>query len=67
MCIGVPAKIVSLSDGKATVEIRGKKKEANISLLGNLSRGDYVYIQNGFAVKKLGKKEALEALSLLKS
>ncbi len=66
MCIGIPAKVVSVGKGSIVVEMPSGRKKADSKLVGRLEVGDFVYVQSGFAVKKLRKEEALETLKLLK-
>ncbi len=54
MCLGVKGKIIKiLNPEKAIVEFeKGIKREVNISLINNVSIGDFVIIHVGFAIEK---------------
>lgn len=64
MCLTVPGKIKSVNRGKAKVDFAGKERLVDISLV-KVKSGDYVLEQNGFAVRKINKKEAKSILQLL--
>ncbi len=58
MCLAVPMKVLSLSEGMGAVEISGVKKQVDLSLLEEVDVGDYVLIHAGFALSRLDEKEA---------
>jgi hydrogenase expression/formation protein HypC len=65
MCLAIPAKVVSLSEsGMASVEIGGVKKDVSVSLIEDVSVGDYVIVHTGFALSKLDPEEAEKTLEL---
>ncbi len=65
MCLAIPAKVISMSEsGMASVEIGGVKKEVSVSLIEDVSVGDYVIIHTGFALSKLDPEEAEKTLEL---
>jgi len=65
MCLAIPAKVISLSEsGMASVEIGGVKKDVSVSLIEDVSVGDYVIIHTGFALSKLDPEEAEKTLEL---
>ncbi len=61
MCLAIPGKIVSLNNGQALIDYSGEKRTA-IAKGMVVNKGDYVLVQFGVVVQKLGKKEALEAI-----
>ena len=65
MCVGLPAKIVTMKDGMAVVDASGAKREISTELLENVEPGDYVMVHAGFAIEKMSEKEALEGLEFL--
>ena len=69
MCIGYPAKVVTLShDGvAAVVETREEQQTVNLMMLEEVVEvGDYLIIQvGGFAVEKMEHDEALNAIALI--
>ena len=65
MCVGLPARVMSMKDGMAVVDASGAKKEISASLLENLEPGDYVMVHAGMAIAKIGSDEEEEADQLL--
>ncbi|PKL72374.1 HypC/HybG/HupF family hydrogenase formation chaperone [Candidatus Kuenenbacteria bacterium HGW-Kuenenbacteria-1] len=61
MCLAIPGKIIKINKEKAIVDFDGIKKEINISLV-KVKIKDYVIIHAGFAIQKIEKQEAIEAL-----
>jgi hydrogenase expression/formation protein HypC len=70
MCLAIPGKIVALGPGPhlATVEVSSVRRKVNIDLLKDeaLAEGDWVLIHVGFAMSRIGDREAEEQLRLLK-
>ncbi len=65
MCLTIPAKVISSEKNKATINFDGKKEKIDTQLV-KVKVGDYVIISNGFAIKKVDKKEAEEILKIIK-
>ena len=65
MCVGVPTKILKLSDGTALVDASGAKREVSAALLDELEPGDYVMIHAGIAIAKITENDTEEAANLL--
>lgn len=65
MCLAEPARVVSVSKGKAVLERLGKKLEALVPLEG-VKAGDWVLVQQGMVVERLSEAEAKEALAAFK-
>jgi hydrogenase expression/formation protein HypC len=66
MCLAVPAKVISIEGSAASVDMMGNTTTADISLLENVSIGDYVLVHAGFAIEKYDEDEAKITLDLLK-
>ena len=64
MCLAFPGKIISINKNSAMVDFNGIKKEINISLTPDVKKNDYVVVHTGFAIQKMGKQDAKEALKL---
>jgi len=64
MCLAVPAKIVGLSDSRATISVEGALREVDVSLVEEPRLGDYVLVHAGFAIHKWDKSDVdeLEAI-----
>jgi hydrogenase maturation factor len=61
MVVGITVDLASVDYGKD-----GVRSNINISLV-KAALGDYVLVQSGFAVKRLSKSEAGEALEMWKA
>ena len=65
MCVGLPAKIVTMKDGMAVVDASGAKREISTGLLENVEPGDYVMVHAGIAIAKIQEEEDEEADEIL--
>ncbi|MBE6097901.1 MAG: HypC/HybG/HupF family hydrogenase formation chaperone [Schwartzia succinivorans] len=65
MCVGLPAKVVSIKDGMALVDASGAKREVSSELLDELDPGDYVMVHAGIAIAKITDDDASEAASVM--
>ena len=65
MCVGLPAKIVTMKDGMAVVDASGAKREISTELLENVEPGDYVMVHAGIAIAKIQEEEDEEADEIL--
>jgi hydrogenase expression/formation protein HypC len=65
MCLGIPARVLSIEGELADVEIGGAVRKANIQLVPEVKIGEYVLLHAGFAIQKLDEADALETLKLL--
>jgi len=59
-------KIKKIDGDSAVVESGGLSKTIRVSLVRNISVGDYVIVHAGFAIEKLDQKRARETLRALK-
>ena len=57
MCVGLPAKILTMKDGMAVVDAHGAKREISAELLEDLEPGDYVMVHAGIAIAKIIEEE----------
>ncbi|EKD71089.1 MAG: Hydrogenase expression/formation protein HypC [uncultured bacterium] len=65
MCLAMPAQITQLlGNERAIVNLGGVTKEISVSLLDQISIGDYVIIHVGYALTRLDENEARKTLSL---
>lgn len=65
MCLGVPAKIVSIENDYAIVTLGSVEYKACLRLLRDVSIGDYIILHAGFAIEKVDRAEAEETLRLI--
>ena len=66
MCLGLPAKVVSVAGDIAIVDINGVKREVSCLLLPDVKEGDFVIIHAGFIISKIDEKEYIETIKVLK-
>lgn len=57
MCVGLPAKILTMKDGMAVVDAHGAKREISAELLEDLEPGDYVMVHAGIAIAKITEEK----------
>ena len=66
MCLAVPSEIIRIKDQIATIEAGRVRKEVSLLLLPEEpSVGDYVLVHAGFAIHKMDRETAEEALQLI--
>ena len=66
MCLAIPARILKIENNLAQVDMAGVKRQADIRMVSNVRVGEYILIHAGFAIEKIGEKEAEETLRLLR-
>jgi len=64
MCLAIPAKVLETDGREAVVDILGVKRKADLSLLEDVTVGDYILLHAGFGIEKLDEEAALETIEL---
>lgn len=65
MCLAIPVQVIELlPDEQAVVALDGVKKTISLSLVDDLTVGDYVILHVGYALQKLDRDEAEKTLAL---
>ncbi len=64
MCLGIPARVVSVRGKEAILDLRGKRVVADASAV-SVAPGDYVVTYSGLIIQILSREEAEETLALL--
>ena len=65
MCLALPGKIETVKDAdNAIVDIGGVRKQINISLLNDITVGDYVIVHVGYALSRVDETAAQDTLRL---
>jgi hydrogenase expression/formation protein HypC len=59
MCVGVPAKVISLSEYSAEVDVMGSKMTVGIIFVPEVEIDDYVIVHAGQAMKIVDEEYAL--------
>lgn len=66
MCLAIPSEIIEIKEKMATVSISGVQREVSLILLPEgVTIGDYVLVHAGFAIQKVDRQAAEEALRLI--
>ena len=65
MCVGLPARVLTMKDGMAVVDASGAKREISAQLLEELEPGDYVMVHAGMAIAKIASDDEEETEGLL--
>ncbi len=71
MCLGVPGKIMEITDTDALrrtgrVDFSGILKQVNLAYVPEAKVGDYVVVHVGFAISKVDAEEAGKVFAYLK-
>jgi hydrogenase expression/formation protein HypC len=66
MCLGVPAKVVSVDGATAVAEIGGGRYPVSLMLMEDVTVGDLVLVHAGFVIEKVDPEEAAETLRLIR-
>lgn len=65
MCLAIPVQIIKLLEHeRAIVQLGGIEKEISVSLLEQVTIGDFVILHVGYALTKLDENEAHKTLQL---
>ena len=66
MCLAIPSKVVAINDKMATIDVSGVRRDISLLLLPEEAAiGDYVLVHAGFAIQKIDREAAEEALKLI--
>lgn len=65
MCVGLPAKIVTMKNGSAVVDATGAQREISTELLTDVHPGDYVMVHAGLAIAKITSDDLEETRSVI--
>ena len=75
MCLGIPGRIVEISDAEkklAMVEVGGIRRQVNLACIVDEQHpvesciGDWVLVHVGFAMSRIDEQQAAETLEILK-
>jgi len=67
MCLGVPARVISIEGDLASVMIGEITYQANVALLEEVVPGDYIILHAGFGIEKVDPAEAEETMRLIRT
>lgn len=66
MCVGLPAKVIKITNGTAIVDASGARREVSAELLDELDPGDYVMVHAGIAIARITSDDQEEATMIMK-
>lgn len=67
MCLAIPAKVVTLEDREAVVEMGGNRLGINIVLTPGVKVNQWVLVHAGFAIATIEESDALETWAYLRA
>ena len=67
MCVGLPARVVSVNDGTAIIDANGAKRDVRAELLEDLEPGDYVMVHAGVAIAKITASDEEESDEIMEN
>jgi len=67
MCLAIPARVETVDEFQAEVEVGGVRRTIGIALTPEVEPGDYVYVHTGYAISVVDEAEAMESLRLLQA
>ena len=65
MCVGLPARVVSVNDGTAIIDANGAKRDVRADLLEDLEPGDSVMVHAGVAIAKIDSDDEAEGSEIM--
>ena len=67
MCVGLSAKVVSVSEGTALIDASGARREVSSELIDDLEPGDYVMVHAGVAIARITSSDEKEMNELMEA
>jgi hydrogenase assembly chaperone HypC/HupF len=67
MCIAYPARVLTVGNGMATVDVRGRTRDVILTVLEDRppTAGDWLLVQSGIALARIDPAEAAERSRLV--
>lgn len=70
MCLGIPAKVISVGDTTSAlpmgeIDVAGERRPCCFAYLPEAQEGDWVLIQNSFAMTIMDEESARESLEAI--
>ncbi len=63
MCLAVPLKIVEINGMDGVGEVEGIRRRMRLDFIRAPKLGEYVIVHAGFAIERLGQRQAKENLA----
>ena len=67
MCVGISAKVVSIDEGTAVIDVSGAKRKVSADLIEDLEPGDYVMVHAGMAIARINGSDADETNKIMET
>ncbi len=64
MCLGLPAKVISIDGNDAQAEMMGVVNKISIELMENVKVGDFVLVHAGCAIQIVDEEEARKTIEI---
>lgn len=65
MCLAIPAKVITMNEFTAKVDMMGNERVVGIELVPEVRVGDFVLVHAGFAINVIDDETARETEELL--
>jgi len=65
MCLGIPAKVISIDGAVAKVDMMGNERVVGMHLVPEVEVGQYVLVHAGFAIEIIDEQVAKETEEIL--
>lgn len=65
MCVGLPAKVRKVKNGKAVIDAGGALREVSSEMIDGLEPGEYVMVHAGMAIARITESDEEETEELL--
>lgn len=65
MCVGISAKVVSINEGTAIIDMSGAKRKVSVELIADLEPGDYVMVHAGMGIAKITDSDTDETSKIM--
>ena len=65
MCVGIAAKVISIDEDTALIDVSGARRKVSAALLDELYPGDYVMVHAGAAIAKITDADETETDAVL--
>jgi hydrogenase assembly chaperone HypC/HupF len=65
MCLTLPAQVLEVGDGGATILLRGQRRRASTLVMPEVAAGDWVIVAAGTIVDRIDQAEAEELSAAL--
>lgn len=65
MCLAIPFQLIQIEGNTAIGEAAGVQRKIRVDFIREPQIGDYVIVHAGFAIEKMGERQALDNLEAI--